>query len=52
MNEIAGLFEIFSLELLVVTMGIVLVSGLLICLTSTYFVVNKLVSLDKDDLYY
>ena len=32
--------------------GIVLVSGLLICVASTWFVVNRLLSLDKDDLYY
>ena len=51
-SELAQLFEIFSLELLLAVMGIVLASGLLICLVSTYFVVNKLVSLDKSDLYY
>ncbi len=46
------LFEIFLLELLLMVMGIVLASGLLICLTSTYLVVNKLISLGKDELYY
>lgn len=46
------LFEIFRLELLLLVMGIVLASGLLICLTSTYLVVNKLISLGKDELYY
>ena len=46
------LFEIFRLELLLMVMGIVLASGLLICLTSTYLVVNKLISLGKDELYY
>ena len=51
-NGFQQLFEIFRLELLLVVMGIVLVSGLLICLTSTYFVVGKLVSLKKDELYY
>jgi hypothetical protein len=33
-------------------MGIVLVSGLVICVVSTYFVVGKLVTLKKDELYY
>ena len=42
------LFEIFRLELLLMVMGIVLASGLL----STYLVVNKLISLGKDELYY
>ena len=51
-NGFEQLFEIFRLDLLLIVMGIVLVSGLLICLTSTYFVVNKLVSLKKEELYY
>ena len=46
------LFEIFRLDLLLLVMGIVIVSGIVICLTSTYFVVNKLVSLKKAELYY
>ena len=46
------LFEIFRLDLLLLVMGIVLASGLVICITSTYFVVNKLVSLKKAELYY
>ncbi len=51
-NGFEQLFEIFRLELLLLVMGIVLVSGLAICMISTYFVVNKLVSLKKDELYY
>ena len=51
-NSFAQLFEIFRMELLLLVMGIVLVSGLAICLISTYFVVNKLISLHKDELYY
>jgi cell division transport system permease protein len=46
------LFEIFRLDLLLVVIGIVIVSGLAICLISTWFTVNKLVSLKKDELYY
>ena len=46
------LFEIFRLDLLLAVMGIVIVSGLAICLLSTWFVVNKLVSLKRDELYY
>lgn len=48
----AELFEIFRLDLLLVVIGIVIAAGLIICLASTYFVVNKLVSLRKDELYY
>lgn len=51
-SEVSQLFEIFSLDLLLVVMGIVLASGIVICLVSTWFVVNRLVSLNKDDLYY
>ncbi len=46
------LFEIFRADLLLIVMGIILFCGLAICLISTYFVVNKLVSLRKDELYY
>lgn len=51
-NEFAQLFEIFSKDLLLLVIGIVLVSGVLICAVSTYFVVNKLVASGKDELYY
>lgn len=51
-NKFGQLFEIFSREILLMVMGIVLLAGLLICVISTYFVVNKLVSLKKDELYY
>ena len=51
-KEFAELFNILSLDVLVLVMCIVMVSGLLICVISTYFVVNKLVALRKDELYY
>jgi cell division transport system permease protein len=51
-SEFAQLFEIFRMDLLLIVIGIVIVSGLVICLVSTYFVVNKLISLRKDELYY
>ena len=51
-NELEQLFRIFRMDLLLVVMGIVLVCGILICLISTWFVVNKLVALKKDELYY
>lgn len=46
------LFDIFSTKLFVFVMGFVVVCGMLICVVSTYFVVNKLVGLAKDELYY
>ena len=51
-SEFAQLFEIFRLDLLLIVMGIVLFCGVAICLASTWFVVNKLLSLSKDELYY
>ena len=51
-SEFEQLFEIFRLDLLLSVIGIVLAAGIVICLTSTWFVVNKLVSLKKDELYY
>lgn len=51
-NEFSQLFNLFTPELLLEVMGIVLASGLLICICNTYMVVGKLLSLDKDELYY
>lgn len=51
-SEFEQLFEIFRLDLLLVVLGIVVAAGLTICLISTFFVVNKLISLKKDELYY
>lgn len=51
-KSFSTLFEIFSTKLLVLVMAFVVVCGVLICVVSTYFVVNKLVGLAKDELYY
>ncbi len=51
-SEFSQLFEIFRMELLLLVMGIVVAAGLAICMISTFFVVNKLISLRKDELYY
>lgn len=51
-KEFSQLFEIFRMDLMLLVMGVVVVTGVLICVVSTYFVVNKLVSLSKDELYY
>ena len=46
------LFEIFRMDLLLAVMGIMVVSGIMICTLSTFFGVNRLISLSKDELYY
>ena len=51
-DRFGQLFEIFSMDVLIIVMSIVLVAGVLICVVSTYFVVNRLVALKKDELYY
>ena len=50
-KEFVQLFEIFRLESLLATMGIVVVSGILICVVSTWIVVGRLVRFDRDQLY-
>lgn len=45
-------FTAFELSSQLVVMGIVVASGVLICVLSTFFVVNKLMSFSKDELYY
>ena len=51
-SEFEQLFEIFRMDLLLIVLGIVVAAGLTICMISTFFVVNKLISLNKDELYY
>ena len=50
-KEFVQLFEIFRLDTLLATMGIVIVSGVLICVVSTWIVVGRLVRFDRDQLY-
>ena len=51
-KQFSQLFEVFTLDSLLIVIGVVIVSGVVICVVSTYFVVGKLVSLPKDNLYY
>lgn len=46
------IFGIFTTEGLIIAAAVVLVSGIAICLISSFFVVNRLITLNKDDLYY
>ncbi len=50
--QLLPFYDIFPLERVLAAMGIVLLSGLLICLFSTYFTVGKMVELDRSELYY
>lgn len=50
-SEFAQLFEVFRLDLLLVVIGVVILSGVVICTISTALVVGHLVSLSKEELY-
>ncbi len=51
-EQFAQLFNVFQPELLLAVLSGIIVLGILICLICTYFVVNRLVSLTNDELYY
>ena len=46
------LLDLFSATGLAIVAGVVMLVGIGICLVSTFFVVNRLVGMDKDKLYY
>lgn len=50
-DEFAQMFSIFTLDTLLITMGVMVASGVLICSVSTFFVVNRLVGYNRDQLY-
>ena len=51
-SSFSELFEIFDIVTLLESTGIIFICGVLICVLSTYFVVGRLVSANKDELYY
>ncbi len=51
-HQFSQLFAVFSLGMLLEVIAIVVVSGLAICVLSSYVTVNKLISLKKGELYY
>lgn len=51
-SSLPALQSVFSLDVLLKVMGIILASGVLLCLASTLFVLNKLLRSRADDLYY
>ena len=50
-DEFAQLFQIFQLDSLLLTMGVMAVSGVSICVIVTYSVVGRLVGYNRDKLY-
>lgn len=51
-EQFEQLFAIFDINLLVAVLAGTVVLGVLICLVCTFFVMNRLVSLSNDELYY
>lgn len=51
-EQFEQLFNVFRMELLAAVMAGTIVLGILICVICTYFVINRLVSLTTDELYY
>jgi cell division transport system permease protein len=50
-SEFAELFEVFSLDLLLLVFGIMVAAGVVITVVSTYFVVGRQVGYTKDEIY-
>ena len=51
-NEFAMMFEIIDIRMLAMVLCAVILLGVLICVLCTYFVINRLVALTTDELYY
>lgn len=51
-EQFAQLFDVFQPKLLMIVLSGTVALGVIICVISTYFVVNRLVSLTNDELYY
>ncbi len=51
-HQFSQLFEVFSLEMLLEVIAIVVAGGLLICTVSTRVTVDRLISLNKSELYF
>ena len=50
-DELAQMFQIFTLDSLLVVMGVMVVFGVVICMVSTTIVVNRMVGYNRDKLY-
>lgn len=51
-SEFEQLFSIFRMDMLAVVLGGLVFLGVIICMACTFFVVNRLVTLSNDELYY
>lgn len=51
-RDLPELYKILDLNMIALVFGVVVVLGILLCVISTYLIVNKLVSMSGDDIYY
>lgn len=51
-NSFPQLFEIFTLRTCILTGVVVVFSGVLLCMASTWFVMNKLLDMKRNELYF
>ena len=51
-NEFSQMFEIFDTMNVVYVLGGIILCGVLLCVVSTYFVVNKMIVMNKDKMYF
>ena len=51
-RDLPELFKILDINMIIIVFSSVVVLGILLCVISTYLIVNKLVSMSGDDIYY
>ena len=51
-RDLPELFDILDMKLIILVLGGIVCAGILLCLISTFFIVNRLVSMTGDDIYY
>ena len=51
-KDLPELFAILDIKMIAIVLGGIVVIGILLCFISTYFIINRLVSMTGDDIYY
>lgn len=51
-RDFPQLYEVVDANMVIMVLFAVVATGVLLCVVSTYFIVNKLVSMTSDDIYY
>lgn len=51
-RDLPDLYSLFDVKLIYLLFGVIFITGVALCVLSTFFIVNRLVSMAKDDMYY